>query len=481
MSLTKDTLFYSLAKWGQRLAVFISAPFIIAYFTPEQYGYISLINAVASFFAILGLLAIVDQGLPRFFLDTDDNTIKQQFASTALFISTAGVFVSILVILIASPILPYVFKGVGNPLSFSLLMAAVCFSFSLRAISSNMLKWTFQSHLFVKISLVQALISATLIITGILFFEWRAKGVLLTTAATTSAASILAAFSFRQYFNLSMVSKEKSRVLFLYSWPLLGLNIFAFFSRSLDRVFLASLTSLSMVGIFSVASAVASVFETLVSGFFFALGPHILSTFRESGSPKRYAHVFNLISCVGLISIAGLGLLGGPLVVLLRPGAAYQDIGIYIPWIVCATLVYHLGGYFTPGPDIAKKTHWKFTGFAIAGIANGVLNYLLIPRLGIIGAVIATAIASFMGAVFNIVVSNHLYTIPLKWKFNFTLIIAVTTLVSLLQSHHLLTHVNMNEMTLRCALTLIVVIIALLIYRKDIMAANMLKRVWKKS
>jgi len=481
MSLTKDTLFYSLAKWGQRLAVFISAPFIIAYFTPDQYGYISLINTVASFCSILGMFAIVDQGLPRFFLDTDDDISKQKYASTALVISCTGVLVIILFILITSPVLPYVFKGIDDPVSFSLLMAAVCFAFSLRTISGNMLKWTFQSLLFVKISLVQATISATLIITGIIFFGWRSKEVLLITAAITSLAALVSAFYFKQYFNLSMVSKEKTRDLFFYSWPLLGLNIFAFFSRSLDRIFLASLTSMSMVGIFSVASAVAGIFETLVSGFFFALGPHILSTFRESEAPKRYAHMFNLISCVGIISIVCLGLWGGPLVLLIRPGAAYQNIGVYIPWIVCGTLLYHLGGYFTPGPDIAKKTHWKFTGFAIAGISNGVLNYLLIPPLGIMGAVIATTIASLMGATFNIVVSNQLYTIPLEWILNFIMILVVTAIVSLLQVHHLPAYGGINIVVSRSLFTLLLVTIPLFIYKRDIMAAQTLKRVWKKS
>lgn len=479
MSLAKDTLFYSLAKWGQRLAVFVSAPFIIAYFTPGQYGYMSLINTVASFFSILGMLAIVDQGLPRFFIDTNDEAIKQQYASTALFISCMGVLAVLFIILAATPLLPYVFKEIDDPVFFALLMALLCFAFSLRTISGNMLKWTFQSHLFVKISFVQAILTAVLIIIGVVFFGWRAKAVLLTTAIITSAGAAMAAFFYKQYFSVSMVSKETSRVLFLYSWPLLGLNIFAFFSRSLDRIFLASLTSLSMVGIFSVASAVASIFETLVSGFFFALGPHILSTFRESDSPKRYAQLFNIVSCVGLVSIVTLGLWGGPLVTLIRPGDTYRDIGVYIPWIICGILLYHLGGYFTPGPDISKKTHWKFIGFAIAGVGNCILNYLLIPRLGILGAVLATTAASLMGATFNIIVSNRLYAIPLKWTLNFALIFAYTIMISLVQTHHLLYHASMNAALLRAILTFLLVAVALLIYMKDIKAAEMPKRIWK--
>lgn len=457
-----------MAKWGQRLAVFISAPFIIAYFTPQQYGYLTLINTLASFCSIIGMLAIVDQGLPRFFLDSEDENAKQSYATTSLFMSGISILTTVVLILTATPIIPIFFKDINDPIIFSMLIALVCLTYSLRHTSGNMLKWTFQASLFTKINLLQAIIATGIIISGIIFLGWRAKAVLLITALTTLGAAVWASHAIRRYIRFYLFSRKKAQELMVYSWPLLGVNIFAFFTRSLDRIFLASLTSLSVVGIFSVASAVAGIFETLVSGFFFALGPHILSTFREPNAPKRYASLFNMLSCLGLISIACLGLWGGPVVMLLRPEGTYQHIGVFIPWIICGALIYHLGGYFTPGPDIAKKTHWKFVGFMIAAVLNAILNYLLIPPMGILGACLATTTASFLAAVFNISISNRLYAIPLRWLFSFSMIMVYAISVSFLQQNHLTMNVTLSQMLFRSLLTLAFVIFAILIYHRDL-------------
>lgn len=474
-SLSKDTFYYSLAKWGQRFSTILIAPFVITYFSPQQYGYLSLINTLGAFFSMLGMLAIVDQGLPRFFIDTADLREKQNYASTSLLISGVGMLVITSVIVAGFPLIPLLFEEIEGPFLFSLLVALVGFAHSLRHIGGGMLKWTFQSALFTKISLMQALVIFGLTIFGIIVLNWRANAVLLISSAITLCCGIWALSCCKQFFRFSAFSKSKSKELIAYSWPLLGLNIFAFFTRSLDRLFLAGLTSLGTVGIFAVSAAVASVFETLVAGFFFAWGPFILSTFRKPESPQRYADFFGLTACIGLISIVILGFWGSPVIMLLRPEGTYLEIGIYIPWIVSGTLLYYLGGYFTPGPNIAKKTYWKFLGFVLAAATNAVLNYLLIPRLGILGAGLATTVASLMAAVFNITVSNRLYYIPLKWQLSFSVILLYTAAVSFVQ------HASPNYLPLylRFFVTVGMIGIALLIYLHEIKASQILQKIWK--
>ncbi len=475
MSLFKDTFFYSLAKWGHRLSTIILAPFIITYFTPQQYGYMSLINTLGAFFAMIGMLAIVDQGLPRFFIDTDDLFEKQSYASTSLLISGVGILVMTGIILAGFPLIPLFFDEIQAPFLFCLLIALVSLGHSMRHIGGNMLKWTFQSALFTRITLFQALTILCLTICGMLVWNWRANAALLISSTVTLICGIWAISYSKQYLKFSAFSKPKSKELITYSWPLLGLNIFAFFTRSLDRLFLAALTSLGTVGIFAVASAVASLFETLLAGFFFAWGPFILSTFRKPKSPQLYADFFGVTACIGLMSIVILGLWGSPVVMLLRPEGTYLEIGVYIPWIVSGALLYFLGGYFTPGPNIVKKTYWKFIGFVLAAATNAILNYLLIPKLGILGAGLATTVASLVAAIFNIIVSNRLYYIPLKWQIAFSVILFYAATVSFIQ-HTSPTYLSLY---LRFFATVCMLGVALLLYHRDIKASGILQKVLK--
>ena len=211
----------------------------------------------------------------------------------SFFISGIGILATSIMILAGSALVPFFFRDVETPILFSALTALGCLAYSIRHVGGNMLKWTFQASIFTRITLAQVLVVVILTLIGIIAWGWRANAVLLTSAVVTFCCGIWALGYCRQFVKPSTFSRIKAKELIAYSWPLLGLNIFAFFTRSLDRIFLASLMSLGTVGIFAVSAAVASVFETLVSGFFFAWGPFILSTFREEASPQRYADFFD--------------------------------------------------------------------------------------------------------------------------------------------------------------------------------------------
>ncbi|MCK4487165.1 MAG: oligosaccharide flippase family protein, partial [Desulfobacterales bacterium] len=160
MSLSKDTFFYSIANWGRRLVGFIAAPVIIAYLSPSDYGYMSLVMTIASFCSILGLLAVSDQGLPRFFIDTKEEIEKKRYVTTSFFISGIGVLSVVLIIICSTPVVPIVIKDIKAAFIFTLLVAFLCLSQSLLYVGNNMLKWTFRSSLFTKITIIQTLIGA---------------------------------------------------------------------------------------------------------------------------------------------------------------------------------------------------------------------------------------------------------------------------------------------------------------------------------
>ena len=479
-SLYKDTFFYSLANWGRRIIGLVTAPVIIAYFTPDEYGYLSLTNTIAAFFSTLGLLAVVDQGLPRFFIDSKDTSEKKSYVSTSFFLSGLGMLLVILIILHSDFMIPIFFKEIESRQTFILLIALVCLSQSFQYVGSNMLKWTFRSSLFAKINLIQAISGGSLVVIGVVFIGWSVKEVLMTSALISLLAGIWANTSTKDYFDITSISTDRMKELAVYSLPLLGLNIFAFFTRSLDRIFLASLTSFSAVGIYSVSYTIASIFETAISGFFFAWGPYVLSTYHEDWAPKRYASFFGVVSCIGILCIIALGLWGGPIVMIFRPDGAYQDIGIFIPWIVSGILIYYLGGYFTPGPAITKKTHWKLVAFVIAGTANAILNYMLIPYLGLLGAGIATTISSLLGGIFNQIISNRLYYVPNNWLFSFLLILIFAALVSFSQHSVFFSMLNLNLITFRIFYTFILSALIIILYYRNIQDSDIVKEFSKK-
>lgn len=468
ISLFKDTLFYSFANWGRRLVYLITAPVTIAYLTPSDYGYISLVNTIASFCSTVGLLAVADQGLPRFFIDAKDMEDKRGYVASSIFISFLGLLGITVIILLSTPFMTKIFKDIQQPAVFTFLIIFMCLAQSIHYVGSNMLKWSFQSMIFLKISFFHTIIGATLTVGGILLLGFRASEILIIGILTSLVAGTISNYCFKTYIKLSYISREKMKELFHYSWPLLGLNIFAFFTRSLDRVFLGSMTSFKDLGVFAVSSSVAGIYETLVAGFLIAWGPYVLSSFRDPSAPKKYANYFGVVSASGIACIILLGLWGSPLLTIIRPDSSYIDIGVYIPWIICGSLIYHLGGYFTPGPSIRKQSYWKFIAFVLSAAANVVLNYILIPVYGVLGAGIATAISSLLAGIFNQIVSNRLYYVPNRWKFSFAFIICISIFTSFFQKGDFIYNINAFSYAARSFLTLVLLICGTLPFYKEI-------------
>jgi O-antigen/teichoic acid export membrane protein len=134
--------------------------------------------------------------------------------------------------------------------------------------------------------------------------------------------------------------------------------------------------------------------------------------------------------------------------------------------------VYYLGGYFAPGPTITKKTYWKLVGFLLAATINAILNYVLIPIMGILGAAVATTTASLAAGIFNQVVSNRLFFLPNRWKSSFALIILFTAAISCMQNEVFPYNINKIHFLTRILFTVILMCGATLPFYRDMKASG---------
>jgi O-antigen/teichoic acid export membrane protein len=71
---------------------------------------------------------------------------------------------------------------------------------------------------------------------------------------------------------------------------------------------------------------------------------------------------------------------------------------------------------FAPGLGIAKRTGW-IAAINIGGAAgNVILNYVLVPHLGIRGAALSTLLGNIAIFGANMIASQRLYPVPHDWR-----------------------------------------------------------------
>ena len=124
---------------------------------------------------------------------------------------------------------------------------------------------------------------------------------------------------------------------------------------------------------------------------------------------------------------------------------------------------------------IKKKTHWKLIVFLLAATINALFNFILIPKLGILGAGIATTISSLIAAVFGLIISNKLFFVPNRWVFSFSFILLATAIVSFSQHQVFIVNYYENLFTIRLALTLLFISFAGISYYEDIQRTSIVQ------
>src|SRR5690606_13112265 len=83
-----------------------------------------------------------------------------------------------------------------------------------------------------------------------------------------------------------------------------------------------------------------------------------------------------------------------PYIVSVMAGKDYAPAVSVVPFLALAALFANMY-IFAPGLGIAKKTGMIAGINIICAVLNAILNYALIPHLGIVGAAVATLFASF--------------------------------------------------------------------------------------
>jgi O-antigen/teichoic acid export membrane protein len=83
------------------------------------------------------------------------------------------------------------------------------------------------------------------------------------------------------------------------------------------------------------------------------------------------------------------------------------------------------------GSGRARKTQWNWVIAALAAVVNVVLNVILIPPYGMIGAAIATAAAYLALFVGMVIYSQEVYYVSYQWRRVITAACAAVALTAL--------------------------------------------------
>lgn len=384
-SLLSDVAAFALSGASIKLLSFFMVPLYTYFLSTEEYAVADLVTLGIQLAIPLLTLSISDAVL-RFGLEADAD--RESVFGIGFAVVLCGSVVSVPACLV-----------VGG-LSGDWWLA--CFSFLLFFVQ-NLCNYFAAFFKCVDKTKLMAIISSVSGIAGILLNVGFIAGLRLglhgywlgnVLGSCVGLALYLAFGGWRSFGYLRKSETGQLRRLLTYSVPLIPNSLFWWINSSMDRFILTALSTLSFVGLYSVASKIPQILSTVASFFFQAWNISVFRDFGTESSARFFKRGLCFISFGSFLVAGALIVINIPLASLLFSGDFFEAWKL-VPLLLTATAVsimnQFLGSVFTA----SKETQTIFTTTAMGSAVNIILNVLLILAFGGIGAVVAT-LASYL-------------------------------------------------------------------------------------
>lgn len=257
-------------------------------------------------------------------------------------------------------------------------------------------------------SVITSAVTITLNIVFLLVYQWGLKGYFLANILGPLAQCVYLIFRGRmlQRTHWLKAYSAESRLLVLYSLPLIANSLAWWVNNSSDRYIVIFFCGIAANGIYSVASKIPSILAVFQSIFSQAWTLSAVQDFDPEDSNGFFANTYKGYNCLMTIICSLLIVLDKPLASFLYAKDFYTAWQ-YVPWLTIAILFGAMAGYIG-GIFIAVKNSKIFASSTLVGASiNVVLNFLVVPIMGPLGAAISTAVCYVVVWIIRLVQSRE--------------------------------------------------------------------------
>ncbi|WP_292389041.1 flippase [Methanosarcina sp. UBA5] len=388
------------------LGTFFLLPIITKTLGTYDYGLWAQINIIVSLISSLALMGL-SAGFVRFLsAETDQKTIREAVYSILSFVTISGFLASLLVYMFAEPLATFVFKDPKATYFIqagsALILLSVVESISLfyfrvfRQIKKYSYFTLFET--FGKLFFILILVKVGYGLLGIIGATILVQGSIVLISLVIMVSQI--GFIIPRFTHI----KEYLQ----FSLPLTPSSLVRWITESSDRFLVNYFLGLGSAGVYSAAYSIGTLIQLLVTPLQVILLPELSKLFDENKLDQVKIYLSSSLRYFLLITVPavfGLSALAKPLLGIFTT----QDFlsgWLVIPIVAFSGLLAGVFQIFVNIMFLVKETKSTTYINIIAAVSNVLLNLLLIPSIGFIGAALSTLISYFLMIVLCIYVSR---------------------------------------------------------------------------
>jgi O-antigen/teichoic acid export membrane protein len=406
--LSKNLAVYGVGDVAIQIVSFLLVPVYVRYLAPADYGILGLLGAVeagAKLFFRWGL----DGSFMRFWYDSEDQEDRQRLASTIFFFLLA---INALLLAVSLMVAPFASARILGASGYTVALQLVLlntFAIGFTFIPFHVLRMQQRTRDFSALTFARSVATLLLRITLVVFLQFGIWGVVVADVVVTTGVMLWMVPLFAPLIR-PVFSRQVLRDSLAFGLPRLPHALAQQVMAIGDRFILSRFGTLTDIGVYSMSVSFGLIPKLFLSAFENAWAPFYYATAREADGPRTFAGVTTYVFAMLALLTAGLSAIASDLLALVV-GPDYAAGGGVIAWTAVGVLLQGVYLLTSIGLNITKHTQY-YPVSTIAGAAcNVALNFVLIPRFGIIGAAWANAAGYAVQAAVAYVWSQRFYPI----------------------------------------------------------------------
>jgi O-antigen/teichoic acid export membrane protein len=423
--LFRNLAIYGVGEVAIQIVNFLLLPLYTKYLTPGDYGILALLASLEAPIKLFFRWG-VDGAFMRFWYDCEDERARQRLSSTLFFFLLTVNGLLLVVALAAGPFLADRFLHAPEYTRALRIVLVNTFAIGFTFIPFHVLRIEKRAREFSTLTLARSVSTLALRILLIVGMERGVMGVVYADIIVTAGLTVVMA---RWYAPLlrPLFSARMLRESLAFGLPRVP-HGFALQVMSVgDRWVMAHwqceppkpcgdsfVITRADIGMYSMGVSFGLIPKIALGAFEYAWAPFYYAAAREPGAERLFAGVTTYGVAALALMTAGLAAIARDLLTVATHGQYTSADGI-VTWTAVGVFFYGVYLLTSIGLNITKHTQYYPLSTAVGAAANIGLCFLLIPRVGIIGAAWANGAAYAAQALIAWRLSRRFYPIDYEW------------------------------------------------------------------
>ncbi len=369
----------------------------------SDFGVYSMYTTIVGFGTPLAVLGLYDAMFRQYFEKDDQQYRYDVTTTTQRIILVSSIIISIILVLFNNR-LSILFFGESTYGNVVLLAGIGIFLGANQNPIQAPTRMQNQRKVFVFSGLISSTImygfSLLLIYKGLSYF-----GLIYANLVTTLLMLIFFWVRNKSFFLSGYFDRSIAKVLFKIGLPLLPTFLIYWVYNSMDKIMITNMLGTNEMGIYSVGAKMAQISQLIYAGFAGGWQYFAFSTMKDDDQVELNSRIFEYLGAISVLSLVFIYPLIPYIFKILFAGV-YVSGYIVAPYLYLSPLLLMLFQIVANQFLVIKKSFLATISLGLGAVSNLILNFVLIKRMGIEGAAIATLIG-YLVTIITVMIVSH--------------------------------------------------------------------------